>query len=62
MIRVGKNRKRELEFFRKLTALVLIVDAYSNNLSAGSGELIVISGQTGQLFSAIRSPIAAVEH
>ena len=62
MIGVRKNRKWELQFVRQLTALVLIVDADGYDLGALSGEPGVISGQTGQLLSAMRSPVAAVEY
>jgi hypothetical protein len=62
MIGVRKNRKWKFQFVRQLTALVLIVDADRYDLGALSGEPIVISSQTGQLLSAMRSPIAAVEY
>ena len=62
MIGVGKNRKRELQLVGELATLVQIVDADGYNLGAGSGKLLVVCGQTGQLLSAIRSPVAAIEH
>jgi hypothetical protein len=62
VIGVGKNGIWEFEIVPELAALVLIVDADCYNLGFSGGELIVISSQTGQLSSAIRSPVATVEH
>ena len=62
MIRVEKNRKGEFELVYQLAALILIVDADGYNLCPSSGELFVVCGQTGQLLSAVRSPVASVEY
>jgi len=62
MIGVGKNWKREFQIGCELPALVLIVNADRNNLGSGSSKFVIIFGQTGQLLSAIRSPVAAIEH
>lgn len=61
MIGVAKNWKRELQLVRELAALVLIVNADCDNLGARRCELVIVCGQTGQLLSAIRSPVAAIE-
>ena len=62
MVGVGKDMIWEFEIVLELVALLLIVDAYCYNLGFSGGELVVISSQTGQLSSAIRSPVATVEH
>lgn len=62
MIGVGKNREWEFQFIREFPTLVLIVDADGYDVGACSGELGVIFGQTGQLLSAIRSPVTSIEH
>jgi hypothetical protein len=61
MVDVRQNRKWELEFVYQLAVLVFSIDADGYDFGASSGELLVVCGQTGQLFSAIRSPIAPVE-
>ena len=62
MIDVRKDWKWEFKFVAQLAALVLSVYADGYYLCSGAGELIVVSSQTGQLLSAIRSPVAPVKH
>src|SRR5262249_16743151 len=61
VINVGEYRKRKLEHFDEFTALVLSVDTDRNDLRPCGGEFHVIRGQTGQLLSAVRSPVAPIE-
>jgi len=62
MICVGNDWKRQFKFIAQFAAFVLIVDADGDDLCSGRGKPVVVSSQTGQLLSAIRSPIAPVEH
>ena len=62
MICIGNDWKRQFKFIAQFAAFVLIVDADSDDLCSGRRKPIVVSSQTGQLLSAIRSPIAPIEH
>ena len=59
---VGEDWEGEFEVVYKLAALILIVNADGYDLGAGSSELVIVGGQTGQLLSAVWSPVAAIEH
>lgn len=61
VIDVRKNGKWQLEFIDKFAALVLTVYTDRYNLRPLSNEFLVVLGQTGQLLSAVRSPVASIK-
>jgi hypothetical protein len=62
VIGVGQNGKGQLQPVRKVAIPGLIVDADRDYFRALGSELVVVSSQTGQLCSAVGSPVTAVKH
>jgi hypothetical protein len=60
--RIQKNGKWKFEFFDEIAALILGIDADGEDFRSCGFELLVVSGQTGQLLAAVRSPVAAIKN